>query len=31
MKKYEDNARVFKALSDSKRLKILDMIHNEEK
>lgn len=31
MKKYEDNARVFKALSDSKRLKILDIIRNEEK
>ena len=31
MKKYEDNARLFKALSDSKRLKILDIIHNEEK
>ena len=31
MKKYEENAKVFKALCDSKRLKIIDIIKDEEK
>lgn len=31
MKRYEENSKIFKALSDAKRLKILDIIHNEEK
>lgn len=31
MKKYEENSKIFKALSDAKRLRILDIIHDEEK
>ena len=31
MKNYEENAKVFKALCDSKRLKIIDIIKDEEK
>lgn len=31
MKKYNENAKVFKALCDPKRLKILDIIKDEEK
>lgn len=31
MKQYEEISKIFKALSDSKRLRILDIIHYEEK